>query len=71
MRIDKEGKVKKPFEYKHWYAEMTGNTDDTGGFYVILCKNRESKHELLFWDVTTEGIDSQLEEKGIDIEWHF
>jgi|GEM_PF-3674790 len=66
----KSGSVKMPFKYRAWYAEIYGNTEDTGGFYVILQKDKESSEgQLLFWDVTEEGAYKQLAESNIEVEW--
>ena len=75
MRKDKAGKVVAPYNYRNWYAELCGDTDDTGGFYIFLWKDKEQKtsvegyNHLLFWDITEEDVNKQLSEFYIEIEW--
>ncbi|MBC1360236.1 hypothetical protein HB795_03185 [Listeria welshimeri] len=45
MLISKSGIVRKPFKYKGMYVEMTGDSNNTGGFYIII---GEGKEQLLF-----------------------
>ena len=75
MFIHKSGKVKKPYNYINWYAEILGNADDTGGFRIMIWKEKEQKdsienyNHLHFWDITEEGVYKQLKEFYIEIEW--
>ena|GEM_PF-5975022 len=41
----KSGSVKMPFKYRAWCAEIYGNTEDTGGFYVTA---RVALQQLLY-----------------------
>lgn len=46
MNVDNHGFVMQPKKYQMWSAELTGNTDDTGGIYVFLLRRRERLHRL-------------------------
>ena len=74
LRIDKIGTVTAPCNYRNWYAEITGDTDYTTGFHLILMKERyqvniENYNYLHFWDVSEEDVYRQLDEHYIVIDW--
>lgn len=66
MHIGKCGKVRNPYQYKDWQAEISGDTEDTGGFYLILFQ--EDK-QILYWEPTEEKIYQQVKKDGFEIEW--
>lgn len=66
MLISKSGIVRKPFNYKGMYVEMTGDSDNTGGFYIII---GEGKEQLLFWDTTEFLVIQQIIDSNIEVEW--
>lgn len=69
MNVDNHGFVIQPEKYQMWSAELTGNTDDTGGIYVFLFAPDNKKHSISFWDTNMAGVLQQLEEKHIVIAW--
>ena len=75
LLIHKSGCVKTPYKYRNWYAEICGDTNDTGGFHLLLAKateqnNVEGYNYLHFWDVTEKAVYKQLQELYIEIEWN-
>ena len=66
MHIEKSGKVILPHQYRNWQVEICGDSDDTGGFYLIISHDKE---QLLYWDTTEAGILQQISNGGLEIEW--
>ncbi|RGZ01613.1 hypothetical protein [Clostridium sp. AM58-1XD] len=66
MHIEKSGKVKLPHQYRNWEVEICGDSDDTGGFYLIIFHDKE---QLLYWDTTEAGILQQIINDDFEIEW--
>ncbi|EHQ6865734.1 TPA: hypothetical protein ACSY4D_12770 [Listeria monocytogenes] len=48
MKIDNQGYVVRPQNYYMWYAELTGNTDDTGGIYVFIFPPNNEARSISF-----------------------
>lgn len=69
MFIAQYGKAVKPQEYCNWQVEMTGDTDDSGGVYVVLFHPTKNKPQKLFWDTTQKSVLAQLDKQGIEIIW--
>jgi hypothetical protein len=75
LYISKSGKVKAPYNYREWYAEIVGNTNDTGGFHLMFWKKKEQSKSiegynyLHFWGITKEDVYEQLKALYIEVEW--
>ncbi|EJO7005844.1 hypothetical protein NRU72_000656 [Listeria monocytogenes] len=69
MKIDNQGYVVRPQNYYMWYAELTGNTDDTGGIYVFILPPNNEARSISFWDTNLNGVLQQLEGQNIVITW--
>ncbi|MBC1744230.1 hypothetical protein HCA06_14365 [Listeria welshimeri] len=66
MLVSKSGIVRKLFNYRGMYVEMSGDSDDTSGFYIIIGKGKE---QLLFWDTTEFLVIQQIIDSNIEVEW--
>jgi len=72
MQIEKAGFVKRPYNYRGWYAEMLGNADGKGSSWIFLRPRKEfagDKRQLSFFDISLDGLYKQLEELYIEIDW--
>ena len=68
MLISRNGKVTKPLCYKGWYAEITGNSNDTGGFYIFIFDS-DKKTKFCYWDVSEALVYEQIKQDKFEIEW--
>ena len=70
MLISRSGKVIKPSCYKAWYAEITGNSADTGGFYIFIF-DPDNKTKFCYWDVSEALVYEQLKLDKFEIKWQY
>ena len=70
MLISRSGKVIKPSCYKGWYAEITGDSDDTGGFYIFIFDS-ENKTKFCYWDISEALVYEQIKQDKFEIEWQY
>ncbi|EAD0720631.1 hypothetical protein [Listeria monocytogenes] len=57
MLVSKSGIVRKTSDYTEMYIEMSGDSDNTDSFYILLGKGKEL---LLFWDTTEFLVIQQI-----------